>query len=357
MKRLFGSALLIFAGLFCATAQNTVTYSLPQTSVHLKVTAEKESFVAGPYARFAQKYLGAAARTADATTYRLKSVDLTPYTEVNPAESYTLDLSRTDEGIFAFLAFSAQGLVSMGGGNSAPGAAWRFPAPAPTDAFSAKDQGENLTNATTTLYKSVVDGSSFSRVAVQQSEVVEKSLENKAAEAAQRIFDLRKARVQIITGDTDATYSGEAMGAAISEITRIEQEYLSLFYGLSETSEQTMHFDVVPEAARESQMYIAFRLSDTEGLLPSTDIAGRPFVLEFTVESRMKEPEPAAEPTQESAKKKKPEPEPERVHYRIPATTLVRLLDAENLLLQSRIPVFQLGTDCTFPLPLKTVKK
>ena len=357
MKRLIGSALLIFAGLFCATAQNTVTYSLPQTSVHLKVTAEKESFVAGPYARFAQKYLGAAARTADATVYRLKSVDLTPCTEANPSESYTVDLSRTEEGLAGFLAFSAQGLVSMGGGNAAPGATWRFPAPAPSDAFSAKDLGENLTNATTTLYKSVVDGSSFSRVAVQQSEVVEKSLENKAAEAAQRIFDLRKSRVQIITGDTDATYSGEAMGAAIAEITRIEQEYLSLFYGLSETSEQTMHFDVVPEAARESQMYIAFRLSDTEGLLPSTDIAGRPFVLEFTVESRMKEPEPAAEPTQESAKKKKPEPEPERVHYRIPATTLVRLLDAENLLLQSRIPVFQLGTDCTFPLPLKTVKK
>ena len=357
MKRLIGSALLIFAGLFCATAQNTVTYSLPQTSVHLKVTAEKESFVAGPYARFAQKYLGAAARTADATVYRLKSVDLTPCTEANPSESYTVDLSRTEEGLAGFLAFSAQGLVSMGGGNAAPGATWRFPAPAPSDAFSAKDLGENLTNATTTLYKSVVDGSSFSRVAVQQSEVVEKSLENKAAEAAQRIFDLRKSRVQIITGDTDATYSGEAMGAAIAEITRIEQEYLSLFYVLSENSEQTMHFDVVPEAARESQMYIAFRLSDTEGLLPSTDIAGRPFVLEFTVESRMKEPEPAAEPTQESAKKKKPEPEPERVHYRIPATTLVRLLDAENLLLQSRIPVFQLGTDCTFPLPLKTVKK
>lgn len=349
MKRLIGSALLMLAGLFCATAQNTVTYSLPQTSVHLKVTAEKEAFVAGPYARFAQKYLGAAARTANATVYRLKSVDLTPCTEANPTESYSLDLSRTDGGINGILAFSAQGLVSLGGGSAAPGATWRFPAPAPEGAFNEKDMGENLTRATATLYKSVADGASFSRVAVQQNEVVEKSLENKAAEAAQRIFDLRKARVQIITGDTDATYSGEAMGAAIAEITRIEQEYLSLFYGLSETSEQTMHFDVVPERAREAQMYIAFRLSDTEGLLPSTDIAGRPFVLEFTVESRMAEPE--AEPADEAAAKKK-KAEPELVHYRIPATTLVRLLDAENLLLQSRIPVFQLGTDCTFPLPL-----
>ena len=350
MKRLIGSALLMLAGLFCATAQNTVTYSLRQTSVHLKVTAEKESFVAGPYARFAQKYLGAAARTADATTYRLKSVDMTPYTEANPSESHSIDLSRTEGGLNGFLAFSAQGLVSLGSGNAAPGATWRFPAPAPEGAFNAKDLGENLTNATATLYKSVVDGSSFSRVAVQQSEVVEKSRENKAAEAAQRIFDLRKARVQIITGDTDATYSGEAMGAAIAEITRIEQEYLSLFYGLSETSEQTMHFDVVPEKAREAQMYVAFRLSDTDGLLPSTDIAGRPIVLEFIVESRMADAETA--PADEASAKKKGV-QAEVLHYRVPATTLVRLLDAEQLLLQSRIPVYQLGTDCTYPLPLK----
>ncbi len=349
MKRIFASVLLLAVAFAGARAQGSVTYSLPQTSVHLKVTAEKEAFVAGPYARFAQKYLGAAARTADATTYRLKSVDVTPYTEANPSESYTLDPGRTADGGAGFLAFSAQGLVALGGGAAAPGATWRFPAPAPQGAFNEKDLGENLTSATTTLYKSVVDGNAFSRVAVQQSEVVEKSLENKAAEAAQRIFDLRKARVQIITGDTDATYSGEAMGAAIAEITRIEQEYLSLFFGLSETSEQTMHFDVVPEKGRESQMYVAFRLSDTDGLLPSTDIAGRPFVLELTVESRLKETEPAAN---ETAAKKKSGPEPELVHYRVPATVLVRLLDAENLLLQSRIPVFQLGTDCTYPLPL-----
>ena len=352
MKRILALAVLSVFTLTGARAQQSVTYSLPQTSVHLKVTAEKESFIAGPYARYAQKYLGAAARTADASTYRLRAVELTPCTEASPAESYSLDLGRLVDNGNTLFAFSAQGLVSLGGGSAAPGATWRFPAPASDGAFNEKDLGENLTRATTTLYKSVVDGSSFSRVAVQQSEVVEKSLENKAAEAAQRIFDLRKARVQIITGDTDATYSGEAMGAAIAEITRIEQEYLSLFYGLSESSEQTMHFDVVPEKERETQMYIAFRLSDTEGLLPSTDISGRPFVLEFTVESRMSEPETA--PADEaSAKKKKSEPEPELLHYRVPATTLVRLLDAEQLLLQSRIPVYQLGTGCTYPLPLK----
>ena len=136
----------------------------------------------------------------------------------------------------------------------------------------------------------------------------------------------------------------------LAEITRIEQEYLSLFYGLSETSEQTMHFDVVPEKAREAQMYVAFRLSDTDGLLPSTDIAGRPIVLEFIVESRMADAETAS--ADEASAKKKGVPA-EVLHYRVPATTLVRLLDAENLLLQSRIPVYQLGTDCTCPLPLK----
>ena len=352
MKRISIALFLIWAGTFCASAQQIITYSLPSTTLHLKVTAVKEQFVAGPYARYAQKYLGAEARTADAVTYRLKSVEMTPRSEACPAESRTVDLARLKDGGTAFLSFCREGLVVTTGGKPDGSGLSRFPAPASEGLFDDKDLGENLTHTTTTLYKPAADGSTFSRVAVQQSEVVEKSLENKAAEAAQRIFDLRRSRVQIITGDTDATFSGEAMGAAIAEITRIEQEYLTLFFGLTETSEQTMHFDVVPEAGREPQMYIAFRLSDTEGLLPEDNIAGRPFVLQLSVESRMADT-PKEEAPEESAAKKRSASAADWLHYRVPAIVTARLMDAGVQLFQSRIPVYQLGTECTFPLTLK----
>lgn len=323
-----------------ATASAQVIYSLPSTTINLNVTAEKENFIAGPYAKYAQKYLGAPARSANAVSYSLKEVSVKPYVEIDPAETYNLKGAGESALSASFLQMCSQGIVLYSDSKESKKDEWRFPSTASEDAFSSKDLGENLTSATTTLYKNVKSGNGFSKVAVQQSEVVEKSLEKKAAEAAQRIFDLRKSRIQIVTGDTDATYSGEAMGAALKEITRLEQEYLSLFYGISETSLQKMNFDVVPTVTNPKQMYVAFRLSETEGLLPSSDVTGRPIILELVTEQKATVPEMAA------AKKSSGL----QVTYRIPVTVTAKLIDNQKVLLQTRIPVYQLGTKMTITL-------
>jgi len=334
MKKLIftlASALL----LTMASANAQVIYSLPSTTITLNVTAEKENFIAGPYAKYAQKYLGAAAKTADEVLYTLKEVTVRPYVEIDPSETH---VAKAANGIIpdTFFQMCTQGVIIYSDSQENRKEQWRFPATASEGAFDAMDLGENLTSATTTLYKTVKTENGFNKVAVQQSEVVEKSLEKKAAEAAQRIFDLRKSRVQIITGDTDATYSGEAMGAALKEINRLEQEYLSLFYGLSETSQQKMNFDVVPTKENTKQMYVAFRLSETEGLLPSSDVSGRPIVLELSLNKQGKLPEmPAAKKVNL------------QVTYRIPVTATVKLLDSQKMLLQTRIPVYQLGSKVT----------
>jgi hypothetical protein len=71
------------------------------------------------------------------------------------------------------------------------------------------------------------------------------------------------------------------MGAAIDELTRLENEYMSLFVGYSEYNTQKASFDLVPSAERESQMYVAFRISDTAGPVPSDNLSGKPVVLEI----------------------------------------------------------------------------
>ena len=58
-------ALLVLACCFptLASAQSgAVVYSLPQTVLSLKVKVQREAFTAGPYAAYAQKYLGVAAK-------------------------------------------------------------------------------------------------------------------------------------------------------------------------------------------------------------------------------------------------------------------------------------------------------
>ena len=209
-----------------------LTYSLPSTTISLDVEAVQEKFYAGPYARYAEKYLGIKARQTDETTFQITQIRMAPLLEADQSRRYTVNVKKGTIDA-TFLKLSASGLVSFSDANFGDESVWRFPTRTQGD-FSDKGVSSNLTSEATTLYRNSKTESAYSRVAVQQSMVVEKSLEQKAAETAEMILKLRQQRLQIVTGDTDATYSGEAMGAAIEEITRLEKEYMTLFIGYSD---------------------------------------------------------------------------------------------------------------------------
>ena len=71
----------------------------------------------------------------------------------------------------------------------------------------------------------------FVQMPVTREVMQDKTLEDKAAEAAEIILSVRQERMNIAMGHTDATFSGEALAAALEELSRIEEEYLALFRG------------------------------------------------------------------------------------------------------------------------------
>ena len=312
-----------------------LTYSLPSTTITLDVEAVQEKFYAGPYAKYAEKYLGIKARQQDETAYQLTEVRMIPFVEADQSRRYSLNVKKgTIEA--TFLKLAAGGLISFADGNFATESVWRFPTATYGD-FSDLGVTSNVTSESATLSRS----SKNDRVSVQHSMVVEKSPEKMAAETAQMILGLREKRLEIVTGDTDATYSGEAMGAAIEELTRLEKEYMTLFIGYSEYQTQRMKFEVIPEADRESQMYIAFRLSDTAGLVPADDLNGRPIVMEIVPQDFA---QPSLAPIETRNEK------PVEAYYRIPAICTVKLIDSGNVILQNRMPVYQLGKESSLPV-------
>jgi len=315
-----------------------VTYALPSTVISLEVEAVQETFYAGPYAKYAEKYLGIKPRMKDETTVQLTQLRMTPLVEADQSRRYSLTASKKGLNTSSVFKLSTSGLVTFADAKSADESVWRFPVEVKGD-FSDKGVSSNLTSESTTLYRNEKKESAYNKVSVQQNMVVEKTPEQKAAETAETILELRRQRLQIVTGDTDATYSGEAMGAAIEELTRLEKEYMTLFTGYSEYQTQKMRFDVIPEPGRENQMYVAFRISDKKGLVPADDITGKPVVMEIV-------PQDIAQP--QAARKSKEEV----IYYRIPAICTVKLKDGADLLLQSRMPVYQLGQDSSIPSSL-----
>ncbi len=323
-----------------ADPQSYLTYSLPMTTVTLDVEAVQEKFYAGPYAKYAEKYLGIKPRQNDETTFQLTEIKMTPYVEADQSRRYSLNVKKGNIDA-TFLKLSSAGLISFADANFGDESIWRFPTKTQGD-FSSKGVTSNLTSESTTLYRNEKKESAYNKVSVQQDMIVEKNPEKRAAETADMILKIRQQRLQIVTGDTDATYSGEAMGAAIAELTRLEQEYMTLFVGYSEYQTQRMRFEVIPDASRESQMYIAFRLSDNGGLVAAENLSGRPVVMEI-VPQEFAEPEVTAALDEKSAK-------PVEAFYRIPANCTVKLIDSGNVIMQTRFPIYQLGRESSLPV-------
>lgn len=346
MKNIYGfiAALALVAVSQSASAQKKsdaegyMTYSLPSTAIVLEVEAVQEKFYAGPYAAYAEKYLGIKARQKDETTFQLTGIKMTPLLEADQSRRYTLNVKKGQIN-GTFLKLSSVGLISFSDAKFGDESVWRFPTDGQGN-FNGMGVSSNLTSEAAVLYRNDRKDSFYDRVSIKQDMLVEKSVEQRAAETAEMILKLRKQRLQIVTGDTDATYSGEAMGAAITEITRLEEEYMMLFAGYTESQTQKMRFEVVPQADKEDQIYVAFRLSDTAGLVPADNLSGKPVIMEIT-------PQEFSVPVVDVEDKNKKEV---LAYYRIPAICTVRLMDGANLLLQSRMPIYQLGQESSLPV-------
>jgi len=320
-----------------------VVYSLPVTNIHLVVEATHEVFVAGPYARYAQKYLGIEAVEENRESYKLSSVELMPYIEADPSINIALYLGNQRNASANFLEMINQGLIMWSDSYAGKSQKIQFSDLNSNALYVKSMAGSNLTSEKSTLYRTAQSASGVERVAVQQSHIVEKSIEKRAEEIASQIFHLRAKRLNIITGDTDATFSGDALRAAVEEINRLEDDYLALFMGKTTSKIQKMSFDVVPKSGNDKQIYIAFRLSETSGLMPANNLSGRPIVLELIKE------EPIVAVNMDASASGKG-----RVTYRKPAVVNARIMDGQELIMQSRIPVYQLGVLLSFPLEVAT---
>jgi hypothetical protein len=346
-SRYFAAAALLF---FAATAfaqtsyqgtdpVGTLSYALPQTVLNIEVNAVKTSFHAGPYARYAKKYLGIDAREDDSKSCEIRSVRISPRLEADQSRRFLVSVGKS--GVPAFLSLTSQGLVCTGASSSSGEGEWNFAPDSKADFASNKGMSSNLTSESTTLYRNVKDEDSYNKIAIQQQMVVAKSPEARAKEAAEMIFNLRQKRIDIVTGNTDATYSGEAMGAALQEIDKLEADYVELFTGYTDREPQSATFTVVPDKKNDSQLYVAFRVSDEQGLIPADNMDGSPYLLELTAEKIGAASGQAVSASRNNAV------------YRIPAVCTAKLGDGAVTLLQTRVPVFQLGEESTFPISVK----
>lgn len=321
----------------CVSAQ-TLHYNLPRTTVAVEVDAVQQYRFAGPYAAFAKRLLGLDVPLQDEVVTRVTEIRLQPLVEANPDSSYTCPAKAGEK----LLTLSPQGLVAFASPEESQSLTWRFRTPLKAD-WKGMGITEGEKKQTYLVYqdqrRSSAD-SGYVRTPVQQTRKVEKTLEEKAVEAADMILNVRRERLNIATGNTDASFSGEALAAALAELSRIEEEYLPLFTGVTKSCELTGAFEVTPSASARGQRCLAFVVSDREGLLAAGE--GTPYYLQFI-------PQVPSAPEEEAPLSKAQARIP-RLYYLEPAVCLVRLTQDSDPVLETRLPVYQCGTRRSIPL-------
>ena len=110
------------------------------------------------------------------------------------------------------------------------------------------------------------------KIQIDRMTTSEMSVESAARQAAETIFKLRKARMEMITGEQGEGVFGGGLESALREIERLESAYLELFYGRRALSYETRTY-VLPVSSDNTSMTIS-RFSVDDGLVALDDLSG-----------------------------------------------------------------------------------
>ena len=249
-----------------------VVVSEATTTLVVDLTVECEEFEAGVYARYAQKYFGKRASLVSRMSYTLVGGDVA----VLDAPSY-------------------------------------YAAPANIVTESVVTAGD--------------------KVMVDRLAADELTQEEAAKRAAERIFELRAARQDILLGEYGDGVYGAGLEAALREIERLENEYLKLFYG-TRTVTTTTHRYIMPVSADMPNNVIA-RFNSEEGLLAKDNVAGD-IVMVSVTPSEMSYPASNPKGT---------------VAYRYANNANVVVSFAQEVLARRVLPIFEFGETVYFVMP------
>jgi hypothetical protein len=314
-------------------------YALPKTNLSINVESKFTSVIPGPYAQFAQKYLGIINVPTTAKSFWIITKvevlhdiqpDLQALFVVEPSSNYSVDfLSITNKGLIIPV-----GLASFKGHEHSV-----------KDDKLLSDLGRFhdlsstpfISTERTTHYSRTFQDSSFVRVPVHKTIVVEKSLEDKAREAADFIFSLRKRRFELLSGDADFVADGKAAEAVLKEISRLEEEYLTLFVGKEYVRFENDWFNFSP-ASKEEGSSILFRFSSARGVLPSSDLSGSPILINITPKASWQDIEVLNQLTLEKGVQRS-----DAVYYRLPIPSNVRINDSNTEFYSQELTIYQFG--------------
>ena len=332
-------------------SSGSVIYSLPQTTFHIEVTAKKTVYKQGPYFRYAEKYLGIKEKFPESSVkWTINDINISSYEEIDPDHYYVIE----SDGFFETnaLAMTKAGLILTPNPevyNKKPtlsGLVSERPVRIYFTDLSVKGNLKEKVQPVSDILQT--DTALFLQIPVfMKKEKIPKTTEEKASEIADFINDLKTQRLELLGDPYDIYLDGGGFEYIIEEMKRLEKKYLALFTGITYSEVYKASFGHTPDEYIPGKPEVLFRFSDNMGILPATDLTGRPVVIEFNSEKKTAALSPLIIEPFVLHEEEKPPSVP--LYYRIPDVVEVRVVDGRNILGHKKALVYQFGKVVNLP--------
>lgn len=320
-------------------------YALPRTNLRVDVDVVRTTYIKGPYSDFAKKYLAIDKVINEENTYwRIDDIQINSYDDADPNHVYMVKTGENQVSFQNFFELTKQGLILDMTQPKYQPRELKYLEDVENRTVDFKDLTVygNIGFVKDTLYRLVFKDSAFVKVPMLKSQAQAKSLDEKAEEAADFIFEIRNQRLLFIGGENSPLPEGNAVQKALNELNRLEEEYLSLFIGKTYKDTVRFSFEVIPSGNPVEDRTTLFRFSEEFGVFNESIVEGTPVIIEFQpgqdgITSAIQDKNPA------SASQNK-------MYYRIADKTAVNVSMANQTLLQERRLIYQYGKIVSLPL-------
>jgi hypothetical protein len=325
--------------------QTGYVYALPQTTFKLTVDVVETRTIRGPYYRFAEKYLSIRdVPDRNSTSWRIEKINLESMEEADPDQMYLVKQVSGQQDLSTLLKMSQQGLIydfNVGRYLETKGFSGTPPAGHRGPVFTDLSPERSIILSIDTSYKSIRIDSVFRKVPVTKQQLIVKTIDEKAEEAARVILRIRRRRIATLTGKGENNLSD----AGIKKLDELEREYMTLFLGKDVDQKKPVTFYFTPATGEVFEHQELFEFSETQGIVAQNMDNSQ--VVSLTV-TRQREVSGLANyglggelPMQTNA-----------LYYRVPDQAEVIISIGEDTLLKEKFLVSQYGAILSMPVSL-----
>lgn len=240
-----------------------LAYTLPVTQLRITVEARCTRTIAGPFAGYAKKCIGADnAVTANTTEWQIAQVSVAQEGIADTSVKYLMQLKP---GMNTFLTVAEDGMLRT------------------INAELPRQEEEPLVTSRTGIPASDFDPNAYLNY-VTADFLSAQSTARQAQLLADAIMELRTRRQELTMGTADEMPpDGNALKHTLDELASQEKALMDAFLGHSESFTLTRTYSYLPDREGRS---VLLRVSDFDGLTEADDYAGEPLYIAVEVTDR-----------------------------------------------------------------------